>query len=559
MADVDFRILGTLEAVRDGERLPLGGAKQRTVLALLLLAANRVVTNDALIEALWPERPPGKPLTAIQGYVSSLRKVLAPDCPFDVIVTEPVGYRLVAEREGIDLHRLESLLHTGREALATGDAEAAQAALREALSLFRGDPLADFAYEDWASPEIGRIEELRLACLEERIEADLALGGHGEVVGELEALIAAHPLRERLRGQLMLALYRSGRQSEALAAYQAARETLVEEFGIDPSPTLSELEKAILTQDASLELAPDSMRPPSGAVQGPERSILVVPGEDDTDRLVSLAEPLARSIVPHELIVARLIDIADRRSSELLAGASSTLNELRDQLVGRGVPVRVATFTSTSIGEDASRLASEQEVDLLVLGRTSDALAESSLDPTLLHVLAEAPCDVAVCAIGYEADGFSDGASVGIPFGGGAHDWAALELGAWIASANGIGLRLLGVADAPELGERDASRLLASAGLAVQQLVGVPTEPVLLPRGEEGLIEASRHVSVLVMGFPTDWSERGLGWVRAGLARRGAVATIFVRRGVRPGGLAPPEGQTRFTWSLSDASAVAPS
>src|SRR5438132_5290505 len=221
MAELDYRILGSVE-VREGSRsLPLGGGKQRAVLALLLLDVNRVVSTDRLIEDLWPQRPPGKPQTAVQGYVSELRKLLEPSgAPFQVVVTEGSGYMLRLEPEQLDVLRFERLLAEGREDLVEGRSESAAERLREALSLWRGPALAEFTYEAWAQGTIARLEELRLAGLEERIEADLALGRHGELVGELEALIEEHPLRERLRGQLMLALYRAGRQAEALEAYK---------------------------------------------------------------------------------------------------------------------------------------------------------------------------------------------------------------------------------------------------------------------------------------------------------------------------------------------------
>jgi len=270
VAELDFRILGPLE-VREGERpLPLGGAKQRAVLALLLLDAGRVVSTDRLIEELWPERPPGRPQTAIQGYVSELRKLLErkPGAPFQVLTTEGPGYRLRLEPEQLDLHRFERSFEQGQRALATGRAEVAARMLREALSLWRGPVLADFAYEAWAQAAIGRLEELRLACLEERLEADLALGRHRELIGELEALIAEHPLREHLRGQLMLALYRSGRQAEALEVYQRARRALVDELGIEPSSELQELNRLILRQEPGLVLEPLA-KPPTPSLPTP--------------------------------------------------------------------------------------------------------------------------------------------------------------------------------------------------------------------------------------------------------------------------------------------------
>src|SRR5712691_8432215 len=227
---MEYRVLGPLE-VRDADRsLPLAGAKQRALLALLLVNVNQVVSRERLIDELWGERPPETAVQSLQVYVSRLRKLL----PDDTLLTRPPGYLLAIEPDKLDLHRFERLLADGREALAEGDAVRASGLLREALELWRGPALAEFTFEPFAQPEIGRLEDLRVTAVEERVEADLALARHADLIGELEALIAENPHRERLRGQLMLALYRSGRQAEALEAYQAARRALVEELGIDP-------------------------------------------------------------------------------------------------------------------------------------------------------------------------------------------------------------------------------------------------------------------------------------------------------------------------------------
>ena len=229
-ASMDFRILGPLEAVADGGVVALDAAKPRALLAILLLRAGEPVSRDRLIEDLWDGRPPATAAKVLQTYVSQLRKALGSE----VIVTRPAGYELVVEPDGLDLHRFERLVTEARGS----DPTVAAGRLREALALWRGPPLAEFAYEPWAQAEIARLEELRLSALQDRIDADLALGRDGELVGELEPLVAEHPLSERLRGQLMLALYRSGRQAEALAAYRAARETLVETLGIEPGAAL---------------------------------------------------------------------------------------------------------------------------------------------------------------------------------------------------------------------------------------------------------------------------------------------------------------------------------
>jgi len=253
---MDFRILGPLEVLDNGQALDLGGQKQRTLLAVLLLHANEVVSSDRLIEALWEEDPPETAQKALQVYVSGLRKTLGKE---RVKTTAP-GYLLRLQEGELDLVRFRRLVEEGKQ--------------REALALWRGPPLSDFHYQRFAQTEIDRLEELRLATDEERIEADLARGGHSELVGELEALVRANPLRERLRGQLMLALYRSGRQAEALEAYQQARAALVEELGIEPGRQLRELHQAILNQDPALDLelpeAPEKAESAPAATPPPE-------------------------------------------------------------------------------------------------------------------------------------------------------------------------------------------------------------------------------------------------------------------------------------------------
>ena len=249
-AELELRLLGPLEVLKNGAPVALGGQKPRALLAVLALEPGRVVSVDHLVESLWPGDPPETAAHAVQVYVSQLRKALGAEN----VVTRAPGYLLELEPERVDVRRFARLAGEGRSALAGGDAGAAEGALREALAFWRGPALADFLYEPFAQTEIARLEELRLVALEERIEADIALGRHAEVVSEIEALVAAQPLSERPRAQLMLALYRSGRQADALAAYRAARETLVEELGIDPGPELKALEAAILRQDESLLL-----------------------------------------------------------------------------------------------------------------------------------------------------------------------------------------------------------------------------------------------------------------------------------------------------------------
>ena len=239
--------------------MALGGQKRRALLAVLLLDANSVVSWDRLIDALWGDSPPETARNTIQVYISQLRKLL----PESALETAPPGYRLVIEPDNVDLFEFIRLSEEGRTALGAGDAAGGADTLRAALALWRGAPLADLAWELFAQAEIVRLEELRLAALEDRIDADLALGRHGQLIGELEQLVAEHPLKERLRAQLMLALYRSGRQADALAVYQRARRTLVDELGIEPSDSLKQLELAILAHDPALSLDAPLAAPPS--------------------------------------------------------------------------------------------------------------------------------------------------------------------------------------------------------------------------------------------------------------------------------------------------------
>ncbi len=257
----EFRILGPFEVFDHGQPIEVGAGKQRALLALLLLSAREVVSTDRLIDALWNDDPPVSALNSVHVYVSQLRKALGNGH----LETRGHGYLLVIEPEQLDLDRFERLLGEGRELLAAGEPEPAAATLRSALGLWRGQPLSDFANEPFAQGEIARLDELRLTALEERIEADLALGRNAELVSELEALVREHPLRERLRAQLMLALHRSGRQAEALAAYQQARRTLADELGLEPGRNLQELEGAILRQDARLDLPGKAHAPPGRA------------------------------------------------------------------------------------------------------------------------------------------------------------------------------------------------------------------------------------------------------------------------------------------------------
>jgi YVTN family beta-propeller protein len=258
-----FCVLGPLAVEADGRAIAVGGGRQRALLALLLVHAGEVVSRDRLIEELWAGESPASASQSLDAYLSRLRRALREAGAGDVLRTRAPGY--VLEAGDTDVARFEALTAEGRAALAAGDPRRAAALLREGLALWRGSAYGEVADEPWARAEVGRLEDLRLAATELRVDADLAAGRHDELVPELEHLVARHPARERLVAQLMLALYRSGRQADALAAYRAARRTLVDELGLEPGPELRRLEHAVLAQDPALELR----RPVSSGVPVP--------------------------------------------------------------------------------------------------------------------------------------------------------------------------------------------------------------------------------------------------------------------------------------------------
>jgi hypothetical protein len=438
----------------------------------------------------------------------------------DRIETKAPGYALRIAPGELDLDRFEQLVRRG-----SGEE------VHQALDLWRGPPLADLEYEPFLQAEIARLEELRVVALEKRIDRDLESGRDADLVGELEALVAEHPLRERFRAQLMLALYRADRQAEALAAYRDARTALTDELGLEPSAALQELERAILRQDPSLK---------SVAGEGTtarKRSILVVAsGDTALTALLSLAQPLARRPA-RELIVAAMLAADDD-----VAEATAALATRRTDLAGREVEMRVVAYRSTAAGDDAVQLATEQDVDLLLL----DAPAGSLSDDARV-VLDSAPCDVGLLVGGSPPGG--DGRPVVVPFGGAEHDWAAVEIGAWLARSLGAPLRLVGTEDV--VGRRDASRLLGRVSLVVQAAIGIVAEPALVEPGATGVVSASADASALVIGLSDRWRREGIGETRREVAAAAGIPTLLVRHGLRPGGLAPPGTMTRFTWTLA--------
>jgi DNA-binding SARP family transcriptional activator len=525
---MEFRILGPLEVIERGRPLELGGSRQRALLALLLTHANEVVSTDRLIDELWGARPPKTAPNALQYHVSRLRKALGRD---DAIVTRQPGYLICVEPDELDLLRFERLVEEAQRS----QSERAARLLRDALRLWRGPALADVADEPFAREEARRLEELRLAALERRLDAELELGGGAGLVGELEALVREHPLREAFRAQLMLALYRSGRQAEALDVYRETRRLLVEELGVEPCPALQELEQAILRQDPGLD--------PAGAPRAQATgSILAVLGEaEPLEDLLAIAEPIAREL-PRELILARLLG-----EDGAVAAATAGLAEAREALGERGVACRVAAFTTREPGQEAVRLAIRHDAELLLVPAPREVLASGRIDQRLTAILEQAPCDVGVLAPASQPGA----GPVATPFGGVDHDWSAIEVAARLAASLGTTLRLLGTEADAARGRRDASRLLARASMLVQEVIGIVTEPVLVPAGQDGVLEATRDARLLVIGLSDRWQAEGIGSARLAVATGSPVPTLFVRRGARPGGVVPSETATRFTWTLA--------
>jgi DNA-binding SARP family transcriptional activator/ABC-type transport system substrate-binding protein/streptogramin lyase len=386
---VEFRLLGPVEALRDGVVVALGGAKPRALLALLLIQRNEVVSRDTLIEALWPDRPPGTAAHSLDVQISRLRKAFAPE---QFLETRANGYVLEIEPEQIDVDRFEQLLERGKEANAAGLHTEALAAFEVGLDLWRGAPLADLAYEDFALTEIQRLEELRLVATEERIEAELALGRHHALVPELERLAQTYVLRERLRAQLMLALYRSGRHAEALRVYGETRKQLIAELGIEPSQQLRDLEQAILRQDPALEVRRPSVATKRRALVG---TLALALAAAATALLVALTQgggtETARALAAAEsnvLVSARrgdvVRDVPIRGTKLVRFGAGSLWSLSSDGELVRLDPKTGGVIATIGLGVEPSGIAFGAG-SLWVTGRHSPILFR--IDPSVNEIV----------------------------------------------------------------------------------------------------------------------------------------------------------------------------
>jgi nucleotide-binding universal stress UspA family protein len=358
------------------------------------------------------------------------------------------------------------------------------------------------------------------------------------VLGELGAVVAGHPNQERPLRQLMLALYRCGRQVDALAEYTTARRRLDEDFGLAPGSELQQLERAILRQDPALD-------PQVAAVSVASQPIILWSSSAEAlAPMVDLTAPLATEASGRELLLVRLLGQAEATH---LSVAVTEQAELVHRLRRSRIIARSAAFTSASPGDDLVRLADEQSSVFVLLEFSGE---QKSLSDLHTKVLADCACDVGLLAMRAGKRPRAH-AAVLVPFGGNDHDWTALEIGCWLARASNAPLRLLGVAGGRD-GARDASRTLASASLAAQRSYRIVAEPEIVPSGADAILERTTGARALVIGLSFRRGLQGVGSVRETLMERSACPVALVRRGRRPGGFAPARAVTRFTWSLSD-------
>ena len=513
---LEFRILGPVTMMRDGR--PVDVPQQaRTVLAQLLLAEERAVSTDRLMDAVWGERVPSSARAAMHNLVAALRRALGEDA--DMLTTQPPGYALrYGSRATFDLQAFEAEIDNGRRALESANPGQAEAMLSTALARWQGDALADLAYESWATPVAERLEELRLAAAELRIEAMLALGQSTKAIGEIRSLLVAHPLRESLHAQLLRGLMSAGRRSEALDAYRDWYGLTTSDLGLEPSRELRDLQRSLLEDDPS---------PPRGRHS---RSVLLAASSPTgLRRILGLASALGGGETGHELILLLTTDPVERgvTADQALHAAGAELSEIADGLLARS-----ATIVSSETIVGALRIARHQDVDLVLVDGHGVYPAE----------FPSGPCNVAVLASWPYADGRTLTGPVLVPFGGADDEWSALEIAAWLARANGVPLLISG---AQRDGE-DPSGMLATAALLVQRYAGAKTLSILSEPGADGVVRAAAGAGLVILS-----AERaGSDTVREDIVSRSPAPVMLVRDGMRPSGLAPADTITRFSWSM---------
>ncbi len=535
---IDYRILGPLEVSADGRVIEIGGPKMRALLVILLLRANEAVSRDVLVHELWGEQLPDGAQHTLDVYISRLRKALDAAADGPVVVTQAGAYSLRLADGRLDVDIFEHLIEEGKGALAGQAPDQAAAKFRAALSLWRGPALADLANGPGPRADVTRLEELRLGALEDRIEADLALGRHADVVGEIQALVALYPLRERLHGQLMIALYRDGRQAEALKAYQAARRTLVDELGLEPSPALRRLERAILQQDASLELPSraSGVVPAAGAGQarltGPGRRI----------RVLAVTGALA--------VACALLVAATTRGPGQLAAGPNTVGmidggqaRLTAVVAGVGRPNGVASGAGaiwiTDSADDLLLRADSagQVIDRIPVGHgpagvtVSDAevWVANELDGTVSEVNPGAGTQVAVIPVGVGPDAIASG------YGS-----------VWVANVTSDTVSRIDTATGDVVSTISVGSSPAGIAVGAGAVWAVSQEPGELLRIDPGSDRISRAIAIgqspdgLAVGAGSVWVADTGGTVSRFDLRTGEVQTIKV--GGVPAGVAFTDG-----------------
>jgi DNA-binding SARP family transcriptional activator/nucleotide-binding universal stress UspA family protein len=525
--------------------VPVGAAKKRMILAVLGLSGGEAVSTDRLIDAIWGARPPPSAGKALQVYISQLRDAVEPvrSTP-SVIVSHAPGYALVLPPHAVDVRVFERLWDQGRRLRTREGPDSAADVLSRALALWRGPPLADLAYEDAFTLDVSRLEEMRWACLEDRIDADLAAGRQSDVIPDLEELSHRFPMRERTCELLMLAYYWSGRQADALHAYRRMRAALVGELGLEPSRRLVELERRILQQDPVLDgaVVQAAPRTPTGEAPEARRTILAVGASSGglTD-VLQIAAPLAGG-TDAELVVVSVLPPPTVEASDALVSATRDLMDRSDALEAEGVVARVAAFSTPTPGRDLVKFAICHDVAMILANGES---GDGRWQETVSELLNSAACDVVLLFPGGDPP---SGTALLVPFGGGEHDWAALELAAHLARMRDAPLVLAGAALQDGT---DASRMLAVASVVVQRTFGVVPKPVIIASGAAGVLAHVCDAGLIVVGVSARYRTEGLGDTRDAIVRDAGVPVLAVRHGRRPGLLAPPDRLTRFDWSLS--------
>ncbi|HLX32047.1 MAG TPA: BTAD domain-containing putative transcriptional regulator [Gaiellaceae bacterium] len=381
---MEFRILGPLEVVEGGQQIALGTLKERLVLGVLLLHANEFVSRERLIDDLWGEAPPPTARKAVNVYVSKVRKTLSA-AGADPLTTAPGGYRLLVDPGRLDVGRMHRLVASARECVGQGELETAAERFREALSLWRGPTLAGLQLESRGRDEIAQLDELRLAVLMDRLDCDLALGWHEQALGELGVLVSEHPLRERLRAQQMLALYRAGRQAEALEAYAEARRTLVDDLGIEPSEGLQRLQQGILRHDPSLET-------PTGTTAINGAGLPAVPAEGPVPAaLPAQLRSRRRGLRRRYLVVAGLAAVAAVVAVVSTGGASHRRYTIAyvTPSVGEDIVQSIARGSREAAKRLGVRYILTGGTYQATIARHVDAIISQGYDPVLTPIFAK--------------------------------------------------------------------------------------------------------------------------------------------------------------------------